>query len=127
MEKNHEKSCFNPNCGAFAIKTWGTPGTPQLSSKHYFILVPRQEMFQAQHMKMQLASPVCVSFKVVPPPPRPRNLDKRAQAMDPMPEPEPEGTWILKQNKNTRVAVDWHNVMEVNEVQGAKSLSWCKK
>ena len=57
-----------------------------------------------------------------PPPPKPRNLS-RGQALDPMPEPEPEGTWILKQNKNTRVAVDWHNVMEVNEVVSPKSIA----
>jgi hypothetical protein len=43
--------------------------------------------------------------------------------MDPVPEPEPEGTWILKQNRNTRVAVDWHNVMEVNEVVSLKSIA----
>ena len=43
--------------------------------------------------------------------------------MDPVPEPEPEGTWILKQNRNTRVAVDWHNVMEVNDVVSLKSIA----
>ena len=58
-----------------------------------------------------------------PPPPKPRPLVKRAEAMDPVPEPEPEGTWILKQNRNTRVAVDWHNVMEVNEVVSLKSIA----
>ena len=58
-----------------------------------------------------------------PPPPKPRPLVKRGETMDPVPEPEPEGTWILKQNRNTRVAVDWHNVMEVNDVVSLKSIA----
>ena len=58
-----------------------------------------------------------------PPPPKPRPLVKRAETLDPVPEPEPEGTWILKQNKNTRVAVDWYNVMEVDDVVQHNSIA----
>ena len=58
-----------------------------------------------------------------PPPPKQRPLVKRGETTDPVPEPEPEGTWILKQNRNTRVAVDWHNVMEVNDVVSLKSIA----
>ena len=58
-----------------------------------------------------------------PPPPKQRPRVKRGETTDPVPEPEPEGTWILKQNRNTRVAVDWHNVMEVNDVVSLKSIA----
>ena len=65
------------------------------------------------------------SWRTAPaqPPPKPRLLVKRAEAMDPVPEPEPEGTWILKQDRNTRVAVDRHNVMEVDDVVQHKSIA----
>ena len=57
------------------------------------------------------------STKKTPPPPPPpkRVLDKRAEVVPGPPDTPEAGTWVLKQNSKTRVAVDWHNVMEINE------------
>ena len=57
------------------------------------------------------------STKKTPPPPPPpkRVLDKREEPQPGPPDTAEAGAWVLKQNSKTRVAVDWHNVMEINE------------
>ena len=64
------------------------------------------------------------STKKTPPPPPPpkRVLDKREEPQPGPPDTAEAGTWVLKQNSKTRVAVDWHNVMEINE-----EVSGCAK
>ena len=62
-----------------------------------------------------------------PPPPKPRPLVKRAETLDPVPEPEPEGTWILKQNKNTR-ALEFTSAKYTRARTGATGkAAWCAK
>ena len=53
---------------------------------------------------------------------------KKAKVASPaaaLPEPTtplPKGAWVLKQNPNTRVAIDWHHTLEVDEVVTGANL-----